>query len=190
MKRKREKIKYKKERAVLSDVLPYELPLTFSNHHFYEFLLQNNIVVRDASICWKKDDAVLDATVRLLFGVASSVPIETKTVTVFGKTVQENTFKGATEFISIPFGYKIRHKEDEFRELTICHPRNQLQLIDLYDSYKELILYHCSVSPFSIRRPSRVARFVFHKDSAHYRTLSAEGVGIEEFDKEYENLRS
>jgi hypothetical protein len=190
MRRKKTHIKYRKERAILSDVLPYELPLTFSNRHFYDFLLRNKMEIRDGRISWKKDDAALDATVRLLFGMDKNIQIETKTVTKLGKIVEENSFKIPDKFESIPFGFKLRHKDDEFRELTICHPRHQLQLIDFYDSYKELILYHCSVSPFSIRRPSRISKFVFHKDSTHSDTLSGEAVGVEEFNKEYENLRS
>ncbi len=190
MRRKKTNIKYRKERAILSDVLPYELPLTFSNRHLYEFLLQNKVRICDGRVGWKKDNAALDATVRLLFGIVKSIQIETRAIIELGKTVEENSFKIPPKFESIPFGFKLRHKEDEFRELTICHPRHQLQLIDLYDSYKELILYHCGVSPFSIRRPSRISKFVFHKDASHYRTLSGETVGVEEFDKEYENLRS
>jgi hypothetical protein len=194
MGRKRAKVKYKKykkERVILSDVLPYELPLTFSNRYFYEFLLKNRVEYRDGSIFWKKDDNAIDATMCLLSGVPSNTSIVSTQISVQGQPIQENTFQNVRiNFTSIPFGYKIRHKEDDFRELTICHPRNQLQLISWYDNYKELILAHCGVSPFSIRRPTRISRYVFHKDTAHYRSLSGEPVGVEEFDKEYENLRS
>ncbi|MGD0697050.1 MAG: antiviral reverse transcriptase Drt3b [Terriglobia bacterium] len=191
MKRRKKRIKYKKERAVLSDVLPYELPLTFSNHHFYEFLIENQVEFRGGEIFWKQGDEALDATIRLLVGADRDGQVQAYQRTTLGVTVTEKClkhFKGG--FASIPFGYKIRHKEDEFRELTICHPRSQLQLVNLYDSYKELILYYCRVSPFSIRRPSRIARFVFRKDRAHYQTLQVETSGVEESGQESENLRS
>ena len=93
--------------------------------------------IREGRIFWKKDDAALDATIRLLFGIENGVPIETAAVKHLGRTVQENIFKFPTDWSSIPFGYRIRHKEDEFRQLTVCHPRNQLQLVDFYNSYKE-----------------------------------------------------
>lgn len=43
MKRKKIRLRYKKERVVFSDVLPYELPLIFSNRYFYKFLVSNGI---------------------------------------------------------------------------------------------------------------------------------------------------
>ena len=43
MSKKKKHIKYPKERAILSDVLPYELPITFSNRYLYKFLVENEI---------------------------------------------------------------------------------------------------------------------------------------------------
>ncbi len=184
-------LKYKKERALLSDILPYELPLTFSNRHFCEFLLENKVEQRHEKIVWQQGDAALDATIRLLFGAEMTAQITTRDKTILGKTIKENCLEGLKgDFASIPFAFKVLHKENEFRELTICHPRSQLQLVDLYHQYKELILYYCGTSPFSIRRPVKLSRFVFHKDKTHYGSLSDEPDGVEEFGKEYENLRS
>lgn len=52
MRRKKIELKYKKERVVFSDVLPYETPLIFSNRHFYRFLVKYNIRTEDNKICW------------------------------------------------------------------------------------------------------------------------------------------
>lgn len=35
---KKQKIKYRKERVILTEILPYELPLTFTNKFFYNFI--------------------------------------------------------------------------------------------------------------------------------------------------------
>lgn len=43
MKRKKIRLRYKKERVVFSDVLPYELPITFTNRFFYRFLVKNGV---------------------------------------------------------------------------------------------------------------------------------------------------
>ena len=191
MRGKKTDLRYTKERAILSDVLPYELPLTFSNRHFYEFLRMNKVEYRGKSFYWGKKDPALDIIICLLCGVSKSARIITTNRNAFGRAYEENTFQNAgTNFVSIPFGYKIRHKDNEFRELTVCHPRNQIQLIDFYHRYKELILFYCGLSPFSIRRPTRVSRFVFHRDGRHFTRLSSEPLGVEESDKEYENLRS
>jgi len=74
--------------------------------------------------------------------------------------------------------------------LAIPHPRNQLQVIEFYDRYKELILYYCSISSFSIRHPKKVSKYIFYKDSTHDENLSDDSSSKEEIGKEYENLRS
>lgn len=188
MKSKKIYLNCKKERAILSDVLPYETPITFSNRHFYDFLLQNKVQYVSGGIKWQHDEAdaeALEHIIRILFGIEEN---QARVDCYSGKKIKFSYFKKCP-CVSIPFRYKISHKEKEYRELAICHPRNQLQLVDLYQEFKESILYYCSVSPFSIRRPSKIARLIYHKDRTHYQKLS-EYSTIEEFNKEYENLKS
>lgn len=168
---KKTKLQFKKSRVVLSEVLPYEVPLTFSNRHFYDFLVSNKINYLNQDIEWKKGDNTLDTLITIIFG-------------------PEPYPDNKRDFVSIPFEYRISHKENEFRELAVCHPRNQLQMIEFYDQFKELILYYCSISPYSIRRPQRVANFVYHNDKTHLENLSRENCQVEESEKEYKNLRS
>ena len=46
MRRKKIKLRYKKERTIFSDVLPYELPLIFSNRYFYKLLVRNEVRIK------------------------------------------------------------------------------------------------------------------------------------------------
>lgn len=55
MRRKKIKLRYKKERVLLSDVLPYELPFIFTNRYFYRFLVRNEVRVEDGSVHWRTD---------------------------------------------------------------------------------------------------------------------------------------
>lgn len=186
-------LKYKKERSVLSDVLPYEVPITFTNRQFYDFLLRHKIRYhynkKVSKIEWLAGDAVLDRIIYLLFGIQKSIYISEETKKLFGK---DHNFKYCkpSNWSAIPFGYKISHKQNEYRELAIPHPRNQLQVIEFYDRYKELILYYCSISSFSIRHPKKVSKYIFYKDSTHDENLSDDSYSKEEVGKEYENLRS
>ena len=194
MTHKQYNLKYKKERVILSDILPYEIPITFSNRHFYDFILYNGIEYKKDKIEWISDDDALETIVKLMFGLKDNTKA-TQTVLRFDKQVQLSSFKPPkknkkSSFVSIPFNYKINHKENEYRELSICHPRNQLKIIDFYNEFKELIIYYCSISPFSIRKPHKVSGFVYHKDKTHYDILSDDKITVEEFDKEYENLKS
>ena len=183
MRRTKKRIKIKKERVILSDVLPFELPVTFSNRHFYHFLITNHIQVNGKIISWDKDDLGLELIIKLLFGFDKNKQVDNRQI--------EIDFKN-NEFKTIPFRYKISHKEKDFRELIIVHPKNQLALVEFYEKYKEIILYYCKLSPFSIRRPCKVAKFTYHNDRAHIKNLDYdhEHKSAEEFDKEYENLKT
>ncbi len=192
MSRKKVELKYKKERVILSDVLPYEMPVTFSNSYFYNFILQYNIEFVNDSIIWDEDDNALDEIVKLLFGLGPNLQVVQLSVNRYGKEKKIKKINNlkSKSLISIPFVYKISHKEYSFRELAVCHPKNQLILIEFYNRFKELILYYCNTSNFSIRRPKKISRYVYHKDKTHYEMLSEDGIGIEETEQEYQNLRS
>ncbi|MBK6340662.1 MAG: hypothetical protein IPF63_14125 [Bacteroidetes bacterium] len=65
MKRNKRPIKYKKERVVLSDVLPFEIPVTFSNRHFYDFLIKNKVELAGNKIM-DKNENTLNTIIKLL----------------------------------------------------------------------------------------------------------------------------
>jgi hypothetical protein len=180
MKRKKIELKYKKERVVFSDVLPYETPLIFSNRHFYRFLVKHKIRVEDNNLLW--DTNISDGafeSLKLLF---------------FNDKLTAAKSDGAISVemhkIKIPFSYKIAHKQDKFRELAIIHPVNQLQMVDFYEKYKYLILHYCNQSNFSIRRPDKVACYFYYKDRLHEQLLGRKVDSKEEYMNEYENLKS
>lgn len=179
--RKKKYIKFKKERVILSDVLPFEVPLTFSNRHFYSFLLSNKVQLEQEKIGINKNNTTTNQEiVKLLFG------INTAKTFIDGKV----NFK-EDERDSIPFGYKIVHKENDFRELTIIHPKNQLTVIQFYDKYRDLILYYSNISPFSIRKPYRIAKYTYFKDQLHLEKLAElTDEIVEQNDFEYENLKT
>ena len=163
---KKKRIKKGIERVVLSEILPYETPPIFSNKQFYDFLVKNNIEIDGNEITCKNDDPILEIIKRLLFGFRKY-------------KFQEKT---------IPFKYKISHKDNNFRELTIIHPKNQLAMIDFYRKYKELILYYCNISPFSIRKPVSIAKYSYYRELEYFKNLSYEheNKSIQEYEKEYE----
>ena len=181
MKRRRKQINKKKERIVLSEVLPFEVPITFSNRHFYNFLTKNEVAVSGNTISWGNPDPSFEIIIKLLFGFDKNMHVDNQRIEI-----------NQGEFKTIPFNYKISHKDKDFRELTIIHPKNQLAVIEFYDKYKELILYYCNISPFSIRKPHKVAKFTYYKDRTHIEKLAYdhEHKIVEEFDKEYENLKT
>ena len=173
MSKNKKHIKYPKERAILSDILPYEVPVTFSNRYLYRFLVNNEIEFKNSTIKYKTNfkDNNLQAF-KIILKILFSTNIE-----------NPNTRK-------IPFTYRVSHKEKDFRELALVHPMNQLELVEFYDQFKESIIYSCSISNYSIRKPDNVAKFTFFNDKLHHSNKGQSSDFLELSGKEYENLKT
>ena len=182
LKKKKTALKYTKERVVFSDVLPYEIPLIFSNRYFYNFLADNKIQIADGSLTWDAnitDDAF--EVLKLLFCLGNNASMPNKSSLKYNIDDKR---------VTIPYVYKIAHKDNSYRELSVIHPLSQIAVVDFYEKYKSLILHYCSRSNFSIRFPSKMACYYYYKDKLHNKLLGKKTDGKEEFMKEYENLKS
>ena len=180
MKKKKIRLKYKKERVLLCDVLPYELPFTFSNRGFYRYLVRNQIRIDDGLVKWGNHISA-GALAVLAFIVNKSVA-DLQTI---GNCLNLEKNKQR-----IPFTYNILHKPNKFRELTVIHPLNQMQMVDFYEKYKSVLLYFTNLDRFSLRHPNKVACYFFYKDRLHNKLLGKKADKIELFFNEYENLKS
>lgn len=187
MKRKRIKLRYKKERVVFSDVLPYELPITFTNRFFYRFLVKNEVEYiiepldhKKNKLKWKDGMSIAARQVlAILFGIDSEkVMNEKKTVANVGNES------------SIPFAYRILHKRGKYRELAVIHPADQIKMVSFYEKYKSLILYYCQQSRFSLRHPHAVACYFYYRDRLHHTLLGKRSDDLELYFNEYENLKT
>lgn len=187
MKKKKIKLRYKKERVLFSDVLPYELPIIFSNRYFYRFLVKNGVEIDIYSekgkikntLKWDKD---IDEGALALLAV------------IFQKNYKElkniDKVEVTDNLKSIPFIYPIQHKPTKHRFLSLIHPANQIKVVEFYNKYKDTILYLCSKSNFSMRYPDKVASYIFYKDRLHYILLGKKTDKIEMFFSEYENVKT
>jgi len=182
--KKKKFLTYTKERAILSDVLPYEIPLIFSNRHFYRFLSNNGVELDGNKLSYENnfkgdEEIAFTELLKILF--------------------DSNKFIAGDKFISLdpraelkrlPYTYKIIHKGSDFRTLNIPHPLNQIAIVEFYEKYKELIIYYSKLSSFSIRKPSSVARFVFFNDKLHESNKGKSDDFLELTGKEYDNLKT
>lgn len=185
IKRKKIRLRYKKERVVFSDVLPYELPLIFSNRYFYRFLVRNGIWIEISregqdTLHWNKTEDK---------GILGLLAI------IFCRNISE--FEGKDSLLlnvhdlkRIPFVYSIQHKPLKHRFLSLIHPANQIKVVDLYNRYKDAIIYLCSKSNFSIRYPSKVACYFYYKDRLHHVLMGKKTDKMEMYFNEYENLKT
>lgn len=182
MRRKKIKLRYKKERVVFSEVLPYELPFIFTNRYFYRFLVKNEVSIDDSNVLhWK--DGIHKGALAIL-----ALLVKTRGSQLSGKT--EFDLEREKLLVTIPFNYAIKHKETSNRRLSIVHPLNQIKMVDFYDHYKNTFLYMCSKSHFSIRYPNRVACYFFYKDRLHSTLLGKKSDKLEIYFSEYENMKT
>ena len=170
-------------------MLPFEVPPTFSNRGFYRFLRDNSVEIENRQLRWVCETDALDCTMRVLFGIKAATPIDTEVVAEWGK---QKTWRSVPynkcEMATIPFNFRVAHNLDG-RTLSVVHPRNQVAVASFYATHSALIVYHTSVSEFSIRRPVSVSRYAYFKDKLHEERLDS-SAGFEEEDREYEQLGS
>jgi hypothetical protein len=188
MPKKRTSLTHRKQRSVLTDMLPFEVPPTFSNRGFYRFLRDNNIEIENKQLRWICETGTLDCIMRLLFGINPTEQISAARVTEWGKEKTRRSVPiGKCKMATIPFNFRVSHNLDG-RTLSIIHPRNQVAVASFYASHSALIVYHTGVSEFSIWRPVSVSRYAYFKDKLQQERL--DGIGGLEDNREYEQLGS
>ena len=190
MARHRVTLTHRQLRSILTDMLPFEVPPTFSNRGFYRFLRNNGIEIVDDRIIWIADTDKLDMLIKLLFGCSPTESVLLELKKEWGKEKKIRYLPlNSRKMETIPFHFRVSHKLDG-RLLSVVHPRNQLAVANFYANYNALIIFYSSISDFSIRRPVAVARYVFFKDTLHQENLDPIAAGIEEEEHEYEQLGS
>lgn len=190
MSKRRIALTHKNQRAVLTDMLPFEVPPTFSNRGFYRFLRKHSIEIENGLLRWVCDTNTLNPVMTILFGI--SLPqknIKTEKITEWGKSkVRHSVPLKKCRMDTIPYNFRVTHNLDG-RTLSVVHPRNQVHVASFYAKHSALITYHTSASEFSIRRPVSVSRYAYYKDKLHEERLDTT-TGVEEEKKEYEQLGS
>lgn len=127
-------VKKSKYRVLISDVLPYEHPIFFTNRFLFRFLKYYGVIVEDGQLkaTRNSNEEGLDVFLSFLGGRSGDKRLS--------------------------YSYKI-HKpgKENGRRLTIIHPFHQVQIVEFYDRYKKLLIEFCHRSNFSIRFPFKVA---------------------------------
>mgnify|MGYP000058235859 CR=1 FL=1 len=85
MAKRRVSLTHRKQRSILTDMLPFEVPPTFSNRGFYRFLRENSVEIEKRQLRWICETDALDRTMRLVFGINPTAMIATEVVMEWGK---------------------------------------------------------------------------------------------------------
>lgn len=137
-----------KYRGVVSDILPYERPVFFTNRFFARFLKYYGIVIREDTLIATRhsEEPGLNEFLLLLGG-------------------RQGALRPC-------FQYKItKDGHEDGRCLSVIHPFHQVNMVEFYDKYKMLIIDFCQRSNFSIRYPYRVASYQ-KKQKGYHKILS------------------
>ena len=182
-------------RPILSDTLPFEVPPTFGNGGFFDFVTRYNVRLKTQKekrlVVWECSSSKVDEAICVLFDANTNSKPVNKTIKRNGKTIVERSWDlNAGAMRTIPFGFNIAHKDREFRRLTIVHPRNQIAVADFYAQNNAQILYYTNLSDVSIRFPSAVSKSTKFSDRLFSERKSDIHDTVEQQVKEYANLGS
>lgn len=120
-------------RVLVSDVLPYERPLFFTNRFYARFLKHYGVVCKNGMLVATKNQTEgLDEMLTIIGG-------------------QPDDKRKAFQYTVSKDG------EKEGRALTIIHPYHQVRMVEFYNRYKTVLLDFCNRSHFSLRYPYKVA---------------------------------
>lgn len=180
-------INFPVQRVVLSDILPYEVPIVFSNRYYYKFLCDHSLRFNDNRISWKSKDDSLDNLIRMLVGVEQKTTVLKSVVAGIGISTLKLE---KSETPTIPFVFTTSHKQDQLRQLSLMHPKGQLMVVDFYDEYQDLLIYYCGRSAFSLRSPTRVAGCTYIDAKVQIELGDKADTLVEVEGGNYENLRS
>jgi len=188
---------HKYHRPILSDVLPFEVPPTFGNAGFFDFLTRYNVMLENAGsdryVVWEASSSVVDEAISVIFNTEEKGPGSPSQSVIRrdGKQIHQRKWKLCKDAMRTkPYGFDISHKEREFRRLSVVHPRNQLAVADFYNRNSAQIIYYTGLSEVSIRYPAAVAKSLRYSDRLFRERKSTVSDTIEEEAKEYENLAS
>ena len=140
MVRKRNRIKLDKKdylRALLTDTAPSDVPIIFSNDGFY-------INSHRAK-------------------APSTHSLDRLTKSIYQQFIEPSDNEKRLKQ-SNPLKYKITKNEIRVRTLSLSHPRAQVNFVDFYNTYSDVITYLCSLSPLSIRAPKKIGNSMYSFD--------------------------
>ncbi len=184
------RIELTKNRVLLSDTLPFETPITFSNRSLYRFFNKFDVHISGENVLWIKD-SIANVIMLLLLNendinkIKTALPSDLKNCK---NTLQQYVFIKKKNESKIPFFFPISHPTNNFRTISIPHPISQLLTVDFYEKFKDIIVYYCSRSNFSVRYPIAVASCECYKNYGV--TLKKTTDNIEIFKTRYESLKS
>lgn len=149
-------VKTNKFLPLLTDTLPYETPILFSNRGFYANLrTYYNTYYNDTVRRKAKGERVGHLKTIEEFFYDCFFPDKLKPLQNALATLKAKAF--------IPYCYKVAKAPQKQRNISLIHPISQLQICDIYDKYEQEILYYTSNTNVSLRHPAKKVTKIFRR---------------------------
>ncbi len=155
MSRTRYSVPRARTRSIVTEMLPFELPVAFDNLAFFAFLESVRYRWDERYYFFRNEHEGVILALRVIFGKSAAIDLQGIEYRV------PKPYKSG----SIPWQYAIRTRSGRDRVLSIPHPAAQLAIAELYASQSSLILHHASRGSYSLRAPDAVARYTTVRDS-------------------------
>lgn len=182
-------IRNRDARVILSEVLPYELPIPFTNGGTYRFLNRVRLQRDGAKFSATNLGPGTEAALCLLFGTKLLFERDGGLLRFQDPSLVRNE-KVRLYAQTNPFHFTMRHKVLGRRRMAVMHMRSQIDVMDFYARHADSILYYTSRSSFSIRYPRARARYTIHRDPLFAEQVDTASHTVEQTDHDYEYVRS
>lgn len=150
-------VKMSKFHPLLTDTLPYEVPVLFSNRGLYKTLRKAYDVYYT--------DVVKKASQGIEYVSPKSIENFIKEDFFINPSLSElkkkiNSLWGAD---LLPYEYLIIKNKDKQRKISLIHPISQIKICDFYSQYVDEILFHTACSDVSLRHPVKITSRTFRQ---------------------------
>lgn len=161
-------VKMSKFHPLLTDTLPYEVPVLFSNRGLYETLRSaydkyyTTIVKKRAQgMEYNAPETIEYFVIKYFFADSSLSKLKEKIAKLFRANL-------------LPYEYLITKNKDQQRKISLIHPISQIKICDFYSHYADEILFHTSCSDVSLRHPIKVTSRTFRQHTSLLNKLTKE----------------
>lgn len=153
---------------LLTDTLPYEVPVLFSNRGLYETLrvaynasYTKLVKERAQGKDCEPNKSIKEFITKDFFKEVSLQELKNKVKVLFDEDL-------------IPYDYIIIKNKDKYRKISLIHPIAQIKICDFYAEYEDEILFYTSCSDVSLRHPIKVTSRTLRQHTSLLNKLTKE----------------
>lgn len=161
-------IKMSKFHPLLTDTLPYEVPVLFSNRGLFNTIKTAYDKYYGEMVHEKAKGNLSEEPINI------EAFIKTKFITDPELTSLKDRISSLFKKDLLPYEYSIVQNKNKVRKLSLIHPISQIKICDFYAQHENEILFYSSRSNVSLRHPVKVSSRIFRQHTALLNKLTKE----------------